>query len=203
NTTTYADGSYSLTAKATDNAGHESTCTRGSLNANISRDWMTVVCPSGVYVQGTVQITATASDTNGVKQVEFFVDGTSIGVDTNGADDWSVDWDTSEGLDGEHTLTAKATDNANNIGDSTPVSVTVDNNAAPTVSITSPADGSTVNKPVTIVANATDDAGVSSVAFYYVDGGTDVLIGNGTASGDVWTYSGWNPADGQYTLKAV
>src|SRR5690606_5930513 len=76
-------------------------------------------------------------------------------------------------------------------------------NTAPTVSITSPADGSTVNKPVTIVANATDDAGVSSVAFYYVDGGTDVLIGNGTASGDVWTYSGWNPADGQYTLKAV
>ena len=47
---------------------------------------------------------------------------------------------------------------------------------------------------MTIVANATDDAGVSSVAFTMWDGGTDVLIGNGTASGDVWTYSGWNPA---------
>src|SRR5690606_12739110 len=146
-------------------------------------------------VSGVIRIEADADDNMAVKQVEFFVDGTSIGADENGADGWSVSWNTTAYTDGPHTLTAKATDNANNIGDSTPVSVTVDNNAAPTVSITSPADGSTVNKPVTIVANATDDAGVSSVAFYYVDGGTDVLIGNGTASGDVWTYSGWNPAD--------
>src|SRR5690606_13045459 len=36
----------------------------------------------------------------------------------------------------------------------------------PTVSITSPADGSTVNPPVTITASATDDTAVSSVAFY-------------------------------------
>ncbi len=204
NTTTYADGSYSLTAKATDNAGHESTSTPASVTVDNTAPTVSITSPAnGELVSGTVQITATASDTNGVKQVEFFVDGASIGVDTNGADGWSVNWNTTTYADGSYSLTAKATDNAGHESTSTPVSVTVDNNAAPTVSITSPADGSTVNKPVTIVANATDDAGVSSVAFYYVDGGTDVLIGNGTASGDVWTYSGWNPADGQYTLKAV
>lgn len=156
----------------------------------------------GDIVSGVIRIEADADDNMAVKQVEFFVDGTFIGADENGANGWSVDWDTSEGLDGEHTLKAVATDTAGNSAEHS-ITVTVDNNAAPTVSITRPADGSTVNKPVTIVANATDDAGVSSVAFYYVDGGTDVLIGNGTASEGVWTYSGWNPADGQYTLKAV
>src|SRR5690606_9639422 len=75
----------------------------------------------------------------------------------------------------------------------------VPDTTGPEVSITSPANGSTVNKPVTIVANATDDTAVSSVAFY----ANSEFIGSGTPSGGVWTLSGWNPADGQYTLTAV
>src|SRR5690606_36884724 len=71
----------------------------------------------------------------------------------------------------------------------------------PTVSITSPADGATVNPPVTITANATDPSGVSSVAFYA--NGAEITSGTVSASGDVWTLSGWNPADGVYTLTAV
>ncbi len=45
----------------------------------------------GATVSGTsVPVAATASDDNGVTQVEFFVDGGSIGVDTDGTDGWSA-----------------------------------------------------------------------------------------------------------------
>jgi len=45
----------------------------------------------GATVSGTVGIAANASDDNGVTQVEFFADGASIGVDSNGAGGWSVE----------------------------------------------------------------------------------------------------------------
>ena len=45
---------------------------------------------AGATVGGTVNVTATASDAEGITQVAFAVDGTSIGVDTNGTNGWSV-----------------------------------------------------------------------------------------------------------------
>ncbi|HUG14351.1 MAG TPA: S8 family serine peptidase, partial [Thermomicrobiales bacterium] len=66
----------------------------------------------GATVSGSVTITAAASDDNGVTQVEFFVDGASIGIDSDFSDGWSVSWDTTTVIDGGHTLTATATDTA-------------------------------------------------------------------------------------------
>ncbi len=88
---------------------------------------VTFISPSdGATVSDTVAVTATASDDNGVTQVEFFVDGASIGVDTNGGDGWSVSWDTTAKADGSHTVSATATDTAWKTG-SDSVSVTVEN----------------------------------------------------------------------------
>ncbi|HSJ44141.1 MAG TPA: Ig-like domain-containing protein, partial [Euzebyales bacterium] len=47
-----------------------------------------------------------------VTQVEFFDGATSLGVDGDGGDGWSVPWDTTEAADGSHTLHATATDAA-------------------------------------------------------------------------------------------
>ncbi len=75
---------------------------------------VTLVSPAeGATVSGTVTVTANASDDNGVKQVQFFVDGVSIGVDTDGSNGWSVTWNTTTSVDGSHTVTATATDTAN------------------------------------------------------------------------------------------
>jgi len=49
-------------------------------------------------------------------------DGSSLAIDTNGSDGWSVSWDTTATTDGSHTLTAIAT---NTIGQSSTESVTV------------------------------------------------------------------------------
>ena len=65
----------------------------------------------GATVSGTVSVTASASDDNGVDQVEFFVDGVSIGVDSVGSDGWSASWDTTAYADGSDlAIGAEATD---------------------------------------------------------------------------------------------
>jgi hypothetical protein len=82
----------------------------------------------GDTVSGLVTINAGASDaTSGVAQVEFFVNGGSIGVDTDGSDGWSADWDTSDLNAGNYSLTATATDGVGLSVTSAAVVVTVDN----------------------------------------------------------------------------
>jgi thermitase len=91
---------------------------------------------SGVTVSGTIGVTATANDDNGVAQVEFFVDGSSIGVDNNGSDGWSASWDTTASSEGTHSLSAMATDTIGQTTASSSVSVTVDNVPSPVVTVT-------------------------------------------------------------------
>ena len=75
-----------------------------------------MIAPSNP-VGGTVTLSANASDDHGVLNVEFFVDGASIGMGsrisgstTSGV--WSINWNSSSVQNGNHLLTAKATDNA-------------------------------------------------------------------------------------------
>ncbi len=142
----------------------------------------TVTAPAdGATVIGTVTVTADAVDDDAVTQVEFFVDGGSIGVDTNGADGWSQGWDTTGSADGSVTVTATATDTATQTG-SDSISVTVDN-LGPAVAITAPLDGATVHSSVTIVADTGGDPTVTQVEFF-VDGGS---IGVDTNGADGWS----------------
>jgi hypothetical protein len=69
-------------------------------------------------------------------------------------------------------MTARAYDAANNSTMSAGVTVTVDNvpdvvdNTAPVVTLTNPADGSTVSGTVSIYARASDDVGVTQLSVY-------------------------------------
>jgi subtilisin family serine protease len=97
---------------------------------------VSITSPSdGAIVSGTVAVTASASDDNGISKVEFFVDGASIGVDTNGGDGWSVSWDTTTKVDGSHTVSATATDSIGQTATDS-VTVTVDNGGGPVDPIT-------------------------------------------------------------------
>ena len=137
----------------------------------------------GETVSGTVTVTADASDDDAVTQVEFFVDGGSIGVDTDGSDGWTASWDTTAYSEGSHMVAATATDTAGQTA-SDAVSVTVDNvDDPPTVEITNPTEGSTVSGTVTVTADASDDDAVTQVKFF-VDGGS---IGVDTDGSDGWS----------------
>jgi Bacterial Ig domain len=157
--------------------------------------------PEGATVSGTVTVSATATDDQGVTQVQFLVDGAGVGTDTNGADGWSVAWDSTTVADGGHTLTARATDTAGQTGTDTN-GVTVENvDGPPSVAITSPVGGAVVVGTTTIRAGAADDRGVTQVQFR-VDG---VGIGTDANGADGWSVA-WDStaaADGGHTLTAV
>ena len=107
----------------------------GSFGAVDNPPTVTITNPAdGATVSGTINITADASDDNGVTQVEFFVDGNSIGTDANGADGWTMPWDTTTVGDGGHTVTATATDTIGQAG-SDSNNVTVDNVPDPTLHV--------------------------------------------------------------------
>lgn len=78
----------------------------------------------------TLTATATASSTYNltIMSVEFEVDGMSVGVAMSSP--YTVNWDSTKVTNGNHTITAIATDSASDMMTSTGVTVTVQNPAA-------------------------------------------------------------------------
>ncbi|MDE2406741.1 MAG: CehA/McbA family metallohydrolase [Xanthomonadaceae bacterium] len=127
--TTLANGSHSLTAKAFDAAGNNTTSTAVAFNiSNVTADTTAPTVSSSVSgTSGTITLSATASDNVGVTKVEFLVDGVLKGSDTTAP--YAMTLDSTTLANGSHTLTAKAYDAANNVGTSTAVAFSVDNSA--------------------------------------------------------------------------
>ena len=80
----------------------------------------------GAPVTGTITVSATASDNNGVAGVQFLLDGAALGSEALSAP-FSTQWNTALATLGSHTLTAVARDFAGNTSPSAPVTVTVSN----------------------------------------------------------------------------
>jgi hypothetical protein len=133
---------------------------------------VTMTAPaSGSTVSGTtVTVSANATDNVAVAKVQFLLDGSNLGAPVTTAP-YQYTWDTTSVGNGSHTLTAKATDTSGNSTTSSAISVTVNNPdvTPPTVSITSPAAGSSLSGTATLSANATDNVAVAKVQFQ-IDG---------------------------------
>src|SRR5207253_2299970 len=117
----------------------------------------------GATVAGTILVSNAHSDNVGVVGVQFKLDGINLGPEVT-AEPYSISWNTTLVADGTHSLTAVARDAAANTATSAAVSVAVDN-APPTVSISTPAAGSTVTGAITVSVSATDNVGVVGVQF--------------------------------------
>jgi plastocyanin len=152
---------------------------------------------NGATFLTTDQITfsANASDPDGtISKVEFLSDGSLIGA----ADTTSPYSVTASLPAGQHTITAKATDNTGAATTSGSVTITVNApNQPPTVSLTAPANGQTflTTDSITFSADANDDAGVNRVEF--LSDGT--VIGTDTSA--PYSISVSLPA-GQHTITA-
>lgn len=163
-------GTHGLTAKATDNNNAVTTST--TVNIVVSTSIVPTVSITGpsnnsqITSGAPITITATAADANGtVTKVEFFNGATKVGEDLTGP--YTFTWNNAPV--GTHVLTAKATDNSNNVTTSASVTIVISSNAVPTVSITAPADNAQVmtGTPITITATAADANGtVSKVEFF-------------------------------------
>jgi hypothetical protein len=169
--------------------------------ADTTAPTVTLTSPSnGATIKGIVTVTASASDNVGVSKVAFYVDNVLKSTDTSSPFSYSLDTNTLSNA--AHTIKAIAYDAANNQANhqiSVTVSNTVADTAAPTVSITSPANGATVKGTITISASASDNVGVTKVAFY-VDG---VLKSTDTTSAYSYSLDTTTLSNAAHTIKAI
>ena len=189
-------GTYSLTARATDNDGAVTTSSPIALRVN-APPTVSISSPASGAVfnpPATITVTANAADSDGtIAKVEFYQGATMIGTAT--AAPYSVTW--ANPVPGTYSLTARATDNDGAVTISSAITLRV--NAPPTVSISSPATGAVFNPPATITVTATaadSDGSITKVEFY--SGAT--LIGTATSAPYSATWA--NPTPGSYSLTA-
>jgi hypothetical protein len=124
---------------------------------------------NGSTVSGSVTISASVSAPAGIASIQFKLDGSNLGAAGN-ATPYSISWSTAGVANGSHTLTAVIVDLAGNSVTSAAVSVSVNNASPPTISITSPASGASLQGTVSISATATPGSlAIASVQFK-VDG---------------------------------
>src|SRR5258708_2397661 len=122
----------------------------------------------------------------------------------------SFSWNTTNSANGSHTLQAMAYDAAGNVGTSASVTETVQNTVAsptpPTVAITSPGNGNTINsKNTKVYVSITDTVGVTK-ADLLVDGKRYSTLSNTSATtawNPVFSWSTGKLSRGSHTLQSV
>ena len=127
NTTQFSNGTHVIKARAYDGSGNgtDSIITVTVINPDNDPPQISITSPSnGATVSGIVDILTNATDTQGVKIVRFWVDGTYIGYDQNGP--FNRAWNTTLFSNGTHTIKAKVYDWADNAVETT-ITVTVSN----------------------------------------------------------------------------
>jgi hypothetical protein len=149
---------YTIKAKAYDAAGNMGQS--GDITVTVANDNNAPIVSlsepnNNTTVSGTVPITAVAVDNVGVTRVEFYMNNTLLSTDTTSP--YSFNWNTTTVANGSYTLTARAYDNAGNIGTSNAVAVTVANTAASIASVQKASNitSSAQNLAVTLPSNVT------------------------------------------------
>lgn len=151
-------------------------------------------------VSGALVVAGTSTDDTAVESVQVAVDGGAFAA-ASGTDSWSHELDASAWADGEHVITARATDTAGNVQDeSITVIAATSDSTAPGIEILAPVDGETVSGIVEISGTASDDIGVEEVTVS-VDGGP----GTSAVGTETWALSidtaEW--ASGVHTVTAT
>ncbi|MAA61080.1 MAG: hypothetical protein CMK79_13145, partial [Pseudomonadales bacterium] len=212
---TLADGSYAITAVASDLSGNTS-ATSSALNITVD-----TAEPAAPAVTAITDDTGTASDgitsdnqliitgsAEANASVELFVDAGSIGTTTaDGSGNWSYDHTGTTLADGGYAVTAAATDASGNTSStSSALNITIDTSApsAPTVAAITDdtgtaSDGITSDNQLIITGTAEANASVE----VFIDAGS---IGTTTADGSGnWSYdhTGTTLADGSYAITAA
>ena len=194
-TSLYTWGDYTIKAKAYDTINQTD---EDSVILTIPEDKPPSVTisspPDGMTVVETVTISANASDDNGVKKVEFYVDNVLSKTDGNAP--YTYEWNPDPFTSGFHTIKALAYDTIDQT-DEDSIRLKVDK--PPNVTLTSPVSGTDVSGLVKIAATAVDDYGIKEVLFYVN------MIQHSVDTGIPYTFD-WNTntvQNGNYGIDAV
>jgi len=133
-TTTFEDGLYEITVKASDNAGNIGSITIAVRIDNTKPTAKIDTPANNSYIHGIVEINITGEDANFNRTDLYIRGGLVASLDVNGKNTYT--WNTETFADGEYTITLKVYDNANNIA-TDEIKVTIDN-TSPTAQIITP-----------------------------------------------------------------
>lgn len=192
-TTTLVDGTYTLTARATDGSGLISEATV-EFNVDNTEPELVFEGPlSGAILFDEVTVTATATDTF-IDSLQFSVDGVGW-VDMV---DGSGTFDSTGFADGEHVITVRAIDGSGKVVSAESV-VTIDNNA-PLLSVADfPAMDEHLAGERTFAVFSDDTVGVDAVTVAVGDEDMPVYVNPATGFYE-WTLHSTDYADGQLDL---
>lgn len=206
NTKLVADGSYSLRATATDNAGYSTTT--DPITTIVANNVVVVLDDPGDTVRGTVSL-PTALYGTGIGtytvRVEYVLVGSSNWktICTGLASPYTCSWNTTGFANGDYDLRSVATSGGTSYTSAIVSDVLVDN-LAPTVSMTDP--GSPLSGTRTFTATAADThSGVAQVVIEYAVAGSATYkpLCTVTTSPFSCRVDTTTLADGSYTFRAV
>jgi methionine-rich copper-binding protein CopC len=205
-TTTLADGTWSMAAVAWDEAGRYTITTPFTFVVDNTEPTLAIVSPTnGAYIYGDVTVQAAAADTgsgmdNGA--VAISIDGGAWSIMTLSGSFFEFALDTTTLADGAHTINVAAMDDAGNwVARS--ITVVVDN-TQPTVAVVAPEALDYVEGAYTFAISAVDNFGLTNVWATITGPSTanDVTFGFNAASGYYeWTADTTAWEDGSYTIK--
>jgi hypothetical protein len=191
-TTAFSDGLHGLNATAYATSGAVNFHDIQVVLDNTKPSIVIVVPSNNSLVQGSVPVNATASDTSGIAEVAFYVDGNLLVIDSSSP--YGCVWNTLSGLDGPRNLTCRAKDQAGNM--QTAYHRIIVDNTAPSIALHSilVASGQTL-----VAANASDPSGIARVEFFV--NGSLQFTDYAYPYQWMWNTSGY--VDGQYAVKCV
>ncbi len=191
---TAGNGTHVLTAKAYDLAGNSTTSSPVTVTVNSSPPTVSITSPtSGSTLRGTVNVTGSATDSDGIGRVELWVDSALIASSTTAP--YTFTWNTNSVSGGSHTVILKAYDTYGNWAQAY-ATVNVDNQP-PLLSMASPTDQSFVKGNVSLNPNVADVSGIGRVELW-VDGS---LTTNTTTPPYAFTWNTTGLTSGQHTIK--
>lgn len=204
------NGSHTIKATAFDNQGVPSTTITRNITVNVSTPDTTpptvsITSPTaGTDIKtNSVTITASASDSSGIKQVDFYYGNTFIGRSSSSSSPYSITWNTSGLPNGSYNLRAKATDNSSSSNENYSATVNVSINHPDAEKPTAPGNlrSTSVNPDSVSLAwdASSDNVGVD---YYVVYRGSAVIANK--VKGTTYTDSGRIPQSSySYRVRAV
>jgi len=218
------DGVHTLTLAVTDGAGRTATATLSVTVANnnggdLTPPTVAITSPSsGTWTGNSITVTATASDNVAVANIKLWANGAVFAtIPCSGSTcSGTVTWVTGPLAPAAYQVNAVATDSAGNRTVSAAVTINKDavspvvpsgangDNTGPAlgVSITAPANGSTVTGTILVNMTATNASGMPISFSAFVDGSTIGNTGGNSSTGTLpWVTTSWS--NGSHTIVAT
>jgi hypothetical protein len=183
-------GAYQLIAIATDNDGGTAADTVNFVVNGNTPPAVILTAPNAAITGTTVNISATATDADGIASVQFFFNNVAIGAPIPAPGPYATSFTATPAgtYTGVNGIRAVATDLVGVTG-SDAENITITDNVAPTVTITVPADGAFVPQGIVAInANAGDTDGTVAQVEFFVNG---ISIGVDNTLPSPFTFN-WN-----------